>query len=96
MYNSTLSLTSTLDEVDGYRYAPGRFLPGKETPYPLYRMLGGPQGLSGHVRKIFPLKGFEPRTVQPVPGRCTDYAVAAHPERNQAAWYFISPASEAR
>jgi hypothetical protein len=33
---------------------PGRFTPGKETRYPLYRRLGGPQGLFGRVRKIAP------------------------------------------
>jgi hypothetical protein len=32
----------------------------------LYRRLGGPQGRSGHVRKISPPLGFDPRTVQPV------------------------------
>ena len=33
---------------------PGRFTPGKETRYPLYRRLGGPQGRSGRSRKISP------------------------------------------
>jgi len=33
---------------------PRRFTPGKETRYPLYRRLGGPQGRSGRVRKISP------------------------------------------
>ena len=33
---------------------PGCFTPGKETRYPLYRRLGGPQGRSGPVRKISP------------------------------------------
>ena len=32
----------------------GRCTPGKETRYPLYRRLGGPQGRSGRVRKILP------------------------------------------
>ena len=32
---------------------PGRFTPGKETRYPLYRRLGGPQDRSGRVRKGF-------------------------------------------
>ena len=30
---------------------PGRFTPGKETRYPIYRLLGGPQDRSGRVRK---------------------------------------------
>ena len=33
-----------------------------------------PQGRSGQVRKISPLPGFDPRTVQPVASRYTDYA----------------------
>ena len=49
------------------------FTPGK-TRYPLYRRLGGPQGWSGQVRKISPPPGFDPRTVQPVASRYTDYA----------------------
>jgi hypothetical protein len=31
----------------------GSFTPVKETQYPLYRKLGGPQGRFGHVRKIY-------------------------------------------
>ena len=45
---------------------PGRFTPGKETRYPLYRRLGGPQGRSGRVWKISPPPGFDLWTVQPV------------------------------
>jgi len=41
---------------------------------PLYRKLGGPQGQSGQVWKISPPPGFDPRTVQPVASRYTDYA----------------------
>ena len=47
MYISTLSLTSALDAVGSQRHAPAALLPGKETRYPLYRRLGGPQGRSG-------------------------------------------------
>jgi len=54
-----------------------RFTPGKETRCPLYRRLGGPQGRSGRMRKIWPPPGFDPRTVQPVASRCTDWAIAA-------------------
>jgi len=53
---------------------PGRSLPPGKTWYPLYRRLGGPQGLSGRVQKIWPAPGFDPRTVQPVASRYTDYA----------------------
>ena len=45
---------------------PGRFTPGTETGYPLYRRLSVPLGRSGRVRKISPQPGFDPRTVQPV------------------------------
>jgi hypothetical protein len=62
--------------VGAQRYALAVY-PRKETRYPLYRRLGGPQGRSGRVRKISPLPGFDHRTVQPVASRYTDYAIAA-------------------
>ena len=55
-----------------------RFIPGKETRYPLYRRLGRPQDRSGRVRKISPPPGFDPRTIQPVASRYTDYAIPTH------------------
>jgi len=70
-YSSTLSLTSGLDGVGDQRHAPAALPPGK-TRYPLYRMLGRPQGRSGRARKISPPPGFDPRTVQPVASRYTD------------------------
>ena len=57
--------------VGGQRHAPVSMLPEK-TRYPLYRRLGGPQSRSGLVRK---LPGFDPRTVQPVASRYTDWAI---------------------
>jgi hypothetical protein len=63
-YNSTLFLTSALDEVGGQSYAPSTLPPGK-TRYPFYRRLGGPQGRSGLVRKISPLPGFKLRPSSP-------------------------------
>ena len=56
---------------------PGFFTPGKETQYPRYRSLVGPQGRSGRVRKIFHTH-IRHRTVQPVASRYTDWAVPAH------------------
>ena len=50
---------------------PGYFYPRGKTRYPLYRRLGGPQGRSGPVQKIWPPPGFDPRTVQPVGSRYT-------------------------
>ena len=63
-------------EYGGGRLAlrPGRFTPGK-TRYPLYRRLGGPQGRSGRVRKISPPPGFNPRPVQTLASRYTDWAI---------------------
>jgi len=63
--------------VGGQRHAPVDLPPGK-TRYPLYRRLGEPQGRSGQVRKISPPPGFDPRNVQPVVSRYTDWAIPAH------------------
>ena len=61
----------------GQRQAPAALLPGKPR-YPLYRRLGGPQGRSGRLRKISTPLGFDPRIVQPVASRSTDWAITAH------------------
>ena len=53
---------------------PGRSLPPGKNRYPFYRRLGGPQGPCGQVRKISSPPGFDPRTVQPVASRYTDWA----------------------
>ena len=77
MYTSTLSLTSALDGVGRQRHAPAALHPG-EIRYPLCRRLGGPQGRFGRVWKISPTPGFDPRTVQPVASRYTDWAIPAY------------------
>jgi hypothetical protein len=51
---------------------------GKDTRYPVYRKLGGAQGRSEQMRKISPPPEFDPRAVQPVASRYTDYAIKAH------------------
>jgi rRNA maturation protein Nop10 len=71
-YSSTLSLTSALDGGGWSTPRPGRFTPGKESRYPLYRRLGWPQGRSGRVRKISLPPGFDLRTVHPVASSYTD------------------------
>ena len=68
-------MTSALEGGEGPASRPGLTLPPGKTLYPLYRMLGGPQGRSGQVRKISPPRGFDLRTVQPVGSRSTDYAM---------------------
>jgi hypothetical protein len=62
--------------VSGERHGPAALPPGK-TRCPLHRRLGGPQGRSGRVRKISRPPGFDPRIVQLVPIRYTDYAIPA-------------------
>ena len=59
---------------EGSASRPGPSLPPGKTRYPLYRRLGGPQGRSGQVRKIWAPPAFDPRAVQPVASRYTDYA----------------------
>jgi hypothetical protein len=67
----------------GQRHAPAALLPGK-TRYPLDRRLGSPQGRSGRVRKNSPPPGFDPRTVQPVASRYTDWAIPVNAGLNAA------------
>jgi len=57
---------------------PSCFIPGKETQYPFYKRLGGPQGWSGGVRKILRPPAFDFWTVQPVASCYTDYRIPAH------------------
>ena len=68
-------MTTTLEGGEGSASRPGCSLPPGKTRYPLYRRLGGPQGRSGQVRKISPPPGFDPRSVQPVASRYTNYAI---------------------
>jgi hypothetical protein len=63
-----------LEGGEGSASRPGRSLSPGKTRYPFYRRLGGTQGRSGQVQKILPTPGFDPRTVQPVASRYTDYA----------------------
>ena len=69
-YSCTLSLPSALYGVDGQRHAPVAVTPGKSR-YPLYRRLGGHQGRSGEC-------GFDPRIVQPIASRYSDWAIQGH------------------
>jgi hypothetical protein len=62
--------------VGSQRHAPAN-LPPEKTRYPFYRWLVGPQGRSGRVRNISPPPRFDPRSVQPVASRYTDWAIPA-------------------
>jgi hypothetical protein len=63
--------------VGGQYHTPAALPPGK-TRYPLCRGLGGPQSQSRRVWKISSQSGFDPRTVQPVACRYTDWSIVAH------------------
>ena len=52
---------------------PSRTLPPGKNRYPLYRRLGGPQGLSGRAQNLAPPE-FDPWTIQPVVSRYSDWA----------------------
>ena len=73
-----LSLTAALDGGGWSTPRSGRFTPRKDTRYPLYRSLGGPQGRSGWVRKTSPPSGFDPRNVQPVASHHADCDIPTH------------------
>jgi hypothetical protein len=80
-YSSTLSLTSALDGSGWSTPHPGcltsPLAPQKKTWYPLYRRLGGSKGRSGRVRKFSLTPRFDPRTIQPVASRYTDWTISA-------------------
>ena len=67
-------MTTALEGGEGSASRPGRSLPPGKTRYTLYRRLDGPQGRSGQVRKISPPPGFDPRTVQTIASRYTNWA----------------------
>ena len=60
--------------VGGRRQASAALPPGKNR-HPLYRRLGEPQVRSERLRKISSPAEFDPRTVQPVAIRYTDWAI---------------------
>jgi len=70
------SLTSPLDGGERSKQRPGRFTAWVETRSLLYKRLGRPHTRSGTVRKILPRRVFEPRIVQHVGSRFTNYAIS--------------------
>jgi hypothetical protein len=69
MYSSIPTLTSGLDGVGGQSHGLADLPPRKTVP--IYKGLGGPQGLSGRVGKNSPPPAFDLRTIQPVASRYT-------------------------
>ena len=63
--------------VGGQRHVPAA-VSQRKTWHPLYRKLDGPQERSGRVSKTLPTPGFDPRTVQLVASRYTDWAIPLH------------------
>jgi hypothetical protein len=55
---------------------PSRFTRGK-TRYLLYKKMGGPKTGLDDAENLTP-PGFDPRTVQPVASRYTDWTILAH------------------
>ena len=79
-YSSTLSLTSALDGVGGQRHAPAALPPGKRLGTPCTGGWVGRKAGLGGCGISHPPPGFDPRTVQPVASRYTDYALPDPPE----------------
>ena len=61
--------------VGGQRHASAAFAPGMKR-YPLYRRLGGTQGRSERVGKIYPKPGFDSRTAQTEASRYKEIIIA--------------------
>ena len=64
--------------LGGQHHALAALPPRKDTQYPLYKRLSGPQGQSGQVRKISPPLGFNHQTIQPIGSYYIDYNIPAH------------------
>jgi len=78
--------------LGGQRHARPLYPRGKSR-YLLYRRLGGPQGRSKRVRKISPPPGFDPRTVQRIANRYTDWANIASTYNMKTAKYLLKAKS---
>ena len=63
MGSRSIALLLTLDGGGWSMPHTGHFTPGKDTKYPLYRRVGGLQGQSGQVQKIWPWLRFNPWTI---------------------------------
>jgi len=83
-----LSLTSALDRDGWLTPPPGRFTPGLNR-YPLYRRVGGLQGYSARVWKIWSRPVFDSWTCLPAASHYTDLAILVHVVTNTL--FFMSP-----
>ena len=67
-------MTTALEGGEGSASPPGRSLSPGKTRYPLYRRLSGPSASLDRCGKSRPPPGFDPRTIQPVASRYTNWA----------------------
>ena len=65
--------------MGGQHHAPAA-LPLGKTRYPLHTWMGGHRCWSRHVQKIVHPLGFEPKNVQSVASRYTNYTILATPK----------------
>jgi hypothetical protein len=78
-YNSILSLTLAVDGVGGQRHAPAALPPGK-TGVTCAVGWVEPQSSPDGYGKSRPPSGIDPRTLQPVASRYTDWAYRGPPK----------------
>ena len=81
-------MTTVLEVGECSASRPGRSLPPGKTRYPLYSRLSGPQGRSGKAENIA-APGFDPRTVQLVVSRYTDWVIWPTTWQQNSALLFI-------
>jgi hypothetical protein len=67
-------MTTALEGGEGSASRPGRSLPPGKTRYPSTGGWVGPRAGMDRCGKSHPPPGFDPRTVQPIASRYTDYA----------------------
>ena len=74
-------MTMALEGVEGSASRPGRSLPPGKDPVPIVQEAGWVPGPVWKVRKISLSPGFDPRPIQPVASRYTDYDTRPTGER---------------
>ena len=88
MYSSTLPSTSELDGGERSTSRPGRVTPGKDPVRVVWEAGWAPgAGLDG-CGESRPPPGFDPRTVQPVASRYTDWAIPAPAHRHNTLKFY--------
>jgi len=84
--------------IGGQRQAPAALPPGKRPGTHCIGGWVGLQGQSGRVRGTSPPPGFDPRIVQPLASRYTDWAIAAPNEgftvTKTVSWYWVTISME--